>query len=152
MTYIVIQIRQGSAVSLCIVELSAGNKKMDYHPNCCRRVLQELQPMYYPIGNTKSFSVFHAVPGDVFEVCGDLGCYGSHIPAVKLFSCDLGMATMNGSVTCPSHCVSEQQHCESAPFPLGTSKVLYYCRRCSWAVGTSETFLLQHDMLQRTGP
>ncbi|BDA51223.1 hypothetical protein COCOBI_18-1000 [Coccomyxa sp. Obi] len=49
---------------------------MDYHPNCCRRVLQELQPIYYPIGNTRSFSVFHAVPGDVFEAlflgCGDV--------------------------------------------------------------------------------
>ncbi|CAL8466406.1 g5942 [Coccomyxa elongata] len=32
--------------------------------------------MYYPIGNTKSFSVFHAFPGDVFEAlflgCGDV--------------------------------------------------------------------------------
>lgn len=35
--------------------------------------------MYYPIGNTKTFSVFHAVPGDVFEVRGYLGFIASHL-------------------------------------------------------------------------
>ena len=41
---------------------------MNYSPNCCRRVLLELQPMFYPIGNTKVTSTFHATPEDHFEV------------------------------------------------------------------------------------
>ena len=29
-----------------------------YRPNCCRTILMDVQPMYYPIGNTKAASVY----------------------------------------------------------------------------------------------
>ena len=30
-----------------------------YHPNCCRTVLMDVQPMFYPIGNTQAASIYH---------------------------------------------------------------------------------------------
>ena len=40
-----------------------------YHPNCCRTILLDVQPMFYPIGNTRAASVYQNPLGeDQFRV------------------------------------------------------------------------------------
>ena len=41
-----------------------------YHPSCCRTILLDVQPMFYPIGNTRAASVYQNPLGeDEFRVC-----------------------------------------------------------------------------------
>lgn len=39
-------------------------KGATYHPNCCRTILMDVQPMFYPIGNTKAVSVYQNPLGE----------------------------------------------------------------------------------------
>ena len=41
-----------------------------YHPNCCRTILMDVQPIFYPIGNTKTVSVCRNPDGEEeFRMC-----------------------------------------------------------------------------------
>jgi len=35
-----------------------------YQPNCCRTILMDVQPLYFPMGNTKAASIYSNLPGE----------------------------------------------------------------------------------------